>query len=541
MKKLIVFSLALFAITCTAWSQLDTIAISGTAIDTTKVYDGTTTVHIITIGEYPLLPYSQVFIDAEAHYLDASVGVDKPVVVTFTLSGDDAYRYQTPASIVLYADITPLTITADSVELQFSREYDGTTVCEVFNPGVLHGVLPGDTVDQIVAANFSSPNVGFIKPVTVTHTLIGPQAGNYLVVDSAAYLGAINRRSVTPDNISIKTVKEYDGTDTAHVIEQPTLQNVIHGDDINVFATAHYDTPEVGNDKTIYIDYQLLGADIDNYHLTADSVYPITGSIVLPLVFDSLEGDQQFVATAYGFCKNEQVTLRYHLRQGEPAYYRILFSEGEVAVGFDTNWVEVSATDSLITFPVPNGCPAKTYYATIVFQSAAGIASFYPISFRINLPNDYLIKTFDDVVSIDNSGRLDGQPNRFRTFQWLHNDEAIPNANKPYYQAIDGLEGKYAVMVNLGTDDEAMVCPTTFYPADKAVVKLMPSPVVTSTKVELQGFEEGHHQLQVFNSHGVVVHSATFEGSQHLLDLSSLPQGTYLVTVDGRSTKTLKL
>ena len=235
------------------------------------------------------------------------------------------------------------------------------------------------------------------------------------------------------------------------------------------------------------------------------------------------------------------MTLRYHLRQGEPAYYRILFSEGEVAVGFDTNWVEISATDSLITFPVPNGCPAKTYYATIEFQSAAGIASFYPISFRINLPNDYLVKTFDDVVSIDNSGRLDGQPNRFRTFQWLHNDEAIPNANKPYYQAIDGLEGKYAVMVNLGTDDEAMVCPATFYPDDKAVVKLMPSPVVTSTKVELQGFEEGHHQLQVFNSHGVVVHSATFEGSQHQLDLTTLPQGTYLVTVDGRSTKTLKL
>ena len=36
----------------TAWAQLDSIPITGTAIDTTKVYDGTTTAHIVTASSY---------------------------------------------------------------------------------------------------------------------------------------------------------------------------------------------------------------------------------------------------------------------------------------------------------------------------------------------------------------------------------------------------------------------------------------------------------------------------------------------------------
>ena len=543
MKKIFVFSLAIFAFTYTAWSQLDSIPISGTAIDTTKVYDGTTTANIITLGELPLLPYSQVTIDAEAHYLDASVGNDKPVVVTFSLSGDDAYHYQTPSSIILYADITPLPIATDGLQLQLNREYDGTTNCEVVSPGSIFGVLPGDTVEQIVTASYANPNVGYLKPITVTHTLTGPQAGNYDLVYSHFFFGSITRRIVSPNCplYYIKTIKEYDSTDIAEVYDQPTLQGTIEGDDIDLLTTANFDSPEVGDDKTIYTRHLLLGADTGNYRLMADSVYPYKGRIIPSSIFDTLEGDQQFVSSVYGYCKGEQVTLRYHLRQGEPTHYRILFSENEIAVGFDTNWVAVDVTDSLITFPVPNGCPAKSYQTTVEFFNLASVSSFYPISFRINLPNEYIVMPFDDVISIDNSGRLDGQPDRFHSYQWFHNSEAIPNATKPYYQERSDLNGQYAVMVNLDTEDEAMTCPLTFEPTDKATVSLIPSPVVNTTTVTLQGFKNQQHQLQVFNSHGIVVLHTSFQGEHHQLDLSSLPQGTYLITVDGHATKTLKI
>ena len=544
MKKLFVISLYLVAMTFAAWSQLDSIPITGTAIDTTKVYDGTTAVNIITVGEIPLLPFSQVTINAEAHYLDANVGEDKPVVVTFTLTGADAYHYQTPASIILYADITPLPIATEGLQLQLNREYDGTTNCEVTNPGSLLGVLPGDTVDQTVTAHFATPNVGYLKPVTVTHTLTGPQAGNYNLVYSHAFIGSITRRTVSPDCPLhyILTVKEYDGTDTAWVYYQPPLQGAVAGDDIALHTTANYDSPEVGDNKTIYTHHQLLGADTDNYRLVADSVYPYKGRIVLPLVFDTVDDGQQFVATAYGFCNNENVSVRFLIHQGEPAYYHLIFSDEALAAGFDdTIWHEF-VDSSLLTFPIPGNCPAGHYSAMVEFQSVGQVYTAYTFTFNINLSNAYYVLAFNDVISIDNSGRLDGQPDRFRTFQWYHNGETIPNANKPYYQEPGGLNGKYSVMVNLGTDDEAMVCPTNIYnPTDKVAIHLMPSPVVSTTTIKLQGFDEAQHQLQVFNSNGVVVHTATFQGTQHLLDLSTLPQGTYMVTVDGHSVKTLKL
>ena len=528
-----------------AWSQLDTIHISGTSIDTTKVYDGTTAANIITLGEFPLLPYNLVTIDAEAHYLDASVGEDKPVVVTFSLSGDDAYRYVTPDSIVLYADITPLPITTDGLQLQLSREYNGTTVCDVITPDTLIGVLPGDTVGLIVSATYASPNVSFINPITVSHTLIGPQAGNYSLFAPFNYIGTITRRTLNIGGHPIvRLIKEYDGTDTAHVISRPVLQNTIEGDDIDFTLNAYYDSPEVGDDKTIYFHYQLVGEDIDNYQLLLleeDTVCIEKGRIVLPLIIDTLEGDQQFVATAYGFCSNENATLRYHVQQGEPIRYRILFSEEAIAAGFDTNWVDCNPDDSLITFAIPNNCPAGHYDATIVFLNVSQVNTYYPCSFNINFNNAYLVMPFDDVISIDNSGSIDGQPDRFRTFQWYHNDELIPNYDKPYYQELGGLTGKYADMVNMGDEDEAMVCPTYFNTTSKTNIQLMPSPVVTTTTVKLQGYEETQHQLQVFNSHGVVVITTTFEGTQYQLDLSTLPQGTYLIAVDGRSTKTLKL
>ena len=526
-------------------AQLDSISISGTIIDTTKVYDGTTIANIVTVGEYPLLPYSQVLINAEAHYLDPAVGNDKPVVVTFSVTGPDAFHYQTPASIILSADITPRELTADSVVLQSFREYDGTTVCQVLSDGVLNGILPGDTVGQTVTAYHSTPFASpFIRTVTVTHTLTGPQSGNYFVTDTNIYRSTINPRTVTATkDYLIKYIKEYDGSDSAQVLEQPTLENTIAGDDIDVYVEAHFDSPEVGDEKTIYTYHHLTGSESNNYSLVADSTYYLKGRIVLPIILDPVDGERFIASSAYGYCQDEQVVLRYRLRQGEPRY-RIFFSEEAQAAGFyfDTNaWVAPSADDSLIVFPVPAGCPAGRYSAAVEMRNPADNAILLPCTFAIDMPNSYLVQTFDDVISIDNSGRLDGQPNRFHSFQWLHNDVAIPNANKPYYQEAGGLDGKYAVMVNMGSEDEAMICPLFFTPAGKATVQLMPSPVSTTTTVRLHGFADGQHQLQVFNSHGVAVYAIPFEGTQHLLDLSALPQGTYLITVDGHSTKTLKL
>ena len=116
-------------------------------------------------------------------------------------------------------------------------------------------------------------------------------------------------------------------------------------------------------------------------------------------------------------------------------------------------------------------------------------------------------------------------------------------ANKEYYQEIGGLTGEYSLIVNPNQEDEAMVCPKHDFvpmPASKALY-LLPSPVVTTTTVKLQGFDNENHTLQVYNDRGILLLSSTFLGRQYTLDLSTLPHGTYLVTVDGVSAKTLKL
>lgn len=542
MKRAIFFLLLLLASATYLRAQLDSIYISGTQIDTSKVYDGTTAAHLVTMGNWPLLPYSQVYISAEAHYLDASVGEDKPVVVTFALSGPDAARYYTPSSIILYADITARRLTADSVQIQPRREYDGTTNCAVLSEGVLHGILPADTVWQTVTAHYANSHVGMFKPIEVLHTLHGPQATNYYVDDTILRMGTITRRNVTPSLPSIKLVKEYDGTDSVQILAQPTLCNAVDGDTVHLTFTAHYDTPEVGDDKTIFTNYGLVGSASNNYLLVSDSLYPQPGRIVPPTVFDTLQDGQQFVATEYGFCADHQASLRYRLRQGEPVSYRIIFSDQTMADLFaDTAWKACDTSTNLVTFHIPADCPSGHYSATVQFVSVASVVSSFPITINVNLANRYLVRVFDDVISIDNSGSIDNCPNRFRTFQWYHNGEAIPNATLPYYQAHGNLDGQYSVMVNRGTDDEAMVCPLSFTHVDKATVRLMPSPVTTTTTIKLQGFAEGAHQLRVFNSNGVIVQTATFVGEQHKLDLSPLPQGTYLITVDGHSIRTIKM
>ena len=525
-----------------AWSQIDTISIVGTQIDSAKVYDGTLFAHGISLGTPTPALTPGLSISANARYLDPNVGTHKPVVVTYYLSGPGASNYFI-SNDTLYADITPRPLFADSVVLQASRPYDRTTDCTVLNEGVISGIVDGDTVMQTVTAHFNDPDAANFKPVTVTHTLYGPQAANYSVIDIRAYHARITKRNALPWFLYIKEAKEYDGTDSAQ-ITHVELDNVFNEDDVQLIASANFDSPEIGDNKVITAHFSLTGNDTANYFVITDSVYRKPGRIIPVFILDSIgPNGEQLVADRYGFCQGENVTLHYHILQGEPSEFRYITYPGEYeAIGFNNNH-PCSITDSTISIPLPSNCPSGVYEFYFTVWSTANEPHKYVGHFTVNMPNNYLVQTFDDVISIDNSGRLDGQPNRFRSFQWLHNGELIPGATKPYYQEIGGLTGDYSLIVNPNQDDEAMVCPKSDFvsmPAAKAIY-LLPSPVVTTTTVKLQGFDNENHSLQVYNDRGILLLNCTFSGHQHTLDLSALPHGTYLVTVDGVSAKTLKL
>lgn len=522
-----------------ATAQIDTLHIYGTAIDTSKVYDGTDLARIITLGELPPLTHgTQVNISGEAHYSDANAGLHKAVTVSFSISGPDAVFYAAPADTVIYADILPRRLEATETAISTGKTYDGNTSCEVTDPGRLDTILEGDTVWQTVTAEYASRNFAYMIPVTVTHSLYGPQAANYYVEDAQHYFASIVRRHLTATEIALDKVKEYDGSDTVHVLGAPVLVPVVDGDNIGCIMTATFDSPEPGHGKTITGHFALTESDADNYAIEPDSVIATDGAIIMPTEFIlANDGESPMEATAYGFCQGEQVQLRYRLSQGEPVSYSVIHPQSSHDLGF-TDMIGIPCTpeDTLIAFPLPAGCPGGIYPVEIQFRNEAQTVTSVNASFRVNLPNSYLVQVFDDVISIDN------RSGEFISFHWLHNGEFI-DETKPYHQEIGGLTGSYAVLTNEATADEAMVCPmTAFVPmAEKPVVTAMPSPVTDATTLKLQGFQNDHHSLQLFNSHGILVYTAEFDGRIYHLDMSALPQGAYLITVDGTSVKTLKL
>jgi filamentous hemagglutinin family protein len=110
-----------------------------------------------------------------------NVGNDKTVTTAMTISGGDMGNYILVQPTGLTADVTPrpVTITATGTDKMF----DGNTKDKVTLSS--NGVLGGDQVSFAeTGANFSDPNVGNGKTVTVTGiTGSGADAGNYVVVD----------------------------------------------------------------------------------------------------------------------------------------------------------------------------------------------------------------------------------------------------------------------------------------------------------------------------------------------------------------------
>lgn len=629
-RAVVLFSL-LSLMAGSVWAQTQ-IFVSGTQIFNTKVYDGTTDCGVYYVGQCTGISIAHnVLVTAEARYLDRHVGTAKPVEVTYTVFGDDAFHYIAPAPDTLYADITPRPLTiagcrisdkvydgtaaatvanfgtlvgvpavdsgcvfptvaaafqssaagvrcpvnvnyglvcaggtarvsdfvapatdtlyaavaprmiyVSNVRTATSKTYDGTTHCDILSMGQASGILPSDTVSYTCEANFLTPSAAMLKPVIVTIVAQGPQNRNYTFSDTTLHTGSIAPLRLQCSEPEVQLTKEYDTTDVAFVINPSAPLNVVAGDNVTLLTYAHYDSPDVADNKTITATFALSGAHAANYMAPADMVVSTEGSIILPTQLCQLEGGDLMAATATGFCQSTAAGLLYHIQQGRPTHYRLYFSSAAQSQGFvNTDWIELNPTDSLISIPVPSDCAEGDYEVYVVFVNAAHVSTVpVPATIHVNIPSAFLVQVFDDVVSLDNTTErfLDGYS------QWYHNGEPIEHNTKLYQQELGGLTGEYSVRVNVGTATEGFVCPKTFTSATKvSLIHVYPNPVLDRTHVRLQGFAEGEHQLQLFNSFGVMVFSTSFSGTDYQLDLSAMPQGSYMVHIDGRTAKTLKL
>jgi hypothetical protein len=242
-----------------------------------KAYDGTRTATLsggtlvgVKVGDIVTI------VPGNGTFADKNIGTNISVSATgYSINGADASNY------ILSAQPSGLTasITASSTALTITgvvasdKTYDGTTVATLIG-GTLVGVAAGDDVTLVAGTgSFNTKNVGIGKTVIASgYYLSGNQAVNYTLTQPS---GITARISAAPLSISAPTVtlsKVYDGN-TSAAVAAGSLTGVVPTDStkVTVAATATYDNPIVGSNKTITISYFLYGTEATNYSVPSSS------------------------------------------------------------------------------------------------------------------------------------------------------------------------------------------------------------------------------------------------------------------------------
>nr|WP_319776408.1 YDG domain-containing protein [uncultured Sphaerochaeta sp.] len=239
-----------------------------------RTYDGTTAVSgTVTAGALTgIQGTDDVRIRAQASYDSAGAGVNKPITVTYTISGPDAGNYIKPVDDTSYkGNITKKQLTVSGTSVTANKVYDGNNTAQINSSGTLSGIVTGDSVTVTASAAYADKTVAIDKTITISYALSGADAGNYLkpVADSS-YSGNITKKQITIAGTTITANKEYDGTTDVTVTSVGTSGGIVTGDSVTVSAVAAYADNSVGSEKQITVSYSLSGADAGNYLKPAD-------------------------------------------------------------------------------------------------------------------------------------------------------------------------------------------------------------------------------------------------------------------------------
>ena len=254
------------------------ITIVGAAVESSKVYDGTTKATIANAGTLSdnYDAENLTIVAGSAVYDNKNVGTGKAVAFTgFTLAGDAAANYKLIAQPTdTTADITVKEITISGAAVEASRIYDGTTDAKITNAGAPSVNYDGENLKVAAGkAAYDNKNVGKGKAVMFTgFALEGDAAANYkLTAQPDAVTADITVKEIKIVDTAVETSKVYDGNTGAEVTAAGTLEGLIDGDRVDIASgKAAYDDKNVGNGKTVtFYEFALSGDDAANYVLAA--------------------------------------------------------------------------------------------------------------------------------------------------------------------------------------------------------------------------------------------------------------------------------
>ena len=254
------------------------ITIVGAAVESSKVYDGTTEVKITNAGTLSdnYDGENLTIVAGSAAYDNKNVGTGKTVAFTgFALAGDAAANYKLIAQPTdTTADITVKEITISGAAVEASRIYNGTTDAKITNEGTPSVNYDGENLKVAAGkAAYDNKNVGAGKTVTFTgFALEGDAAANYkLTAQPESVTADITVKEIKIVDTAVEASKVYDGSTDAKVTAAGTFDGLVDGDKVAIVpGKALYNDKNVGNGKTVtFYDFALSGEDAANYVLSA--------------------------------------------------------------------------------------------------------------------------------------------------------------------------------------------------------------------------------------------------------------------------------
>ncbi|MDH6242125.1 filamentous hemagglutinin family protein [Polynucleobacter sphagniphilus] len=185
-----------------------------------------------------------------------------------SLTGSDAANY------LLTATEGTLTIAPASLIIKAAADtkvYDGSNVSSV--PVVFNGLQGSDSASATQV--FNSPNVlGTNTTLVSSYTVNDGNSGNNYQVSTQTGSGSITPAPVVISGITAAN-KVYDGTTLATLNTSGMVTaGVVSGQAINTAATGAFDSPSVGNGKTVnlsLVNTAGINTDLTNYNISNQS------------------------------------------------------------------------------------------------------------------------------------------------------------------------------------------------------------------------------------------------------------------------------
>ncbi len=408
-------------------------------------------------------------------------------------------------SVSLMAEQTLVKFNMTEAVKVSEKVYDGTTAAQTTGGAfqIFGNVSEEDEVFvKLETAYFDNANVGGGHKVYLEFVLDGQDADKYALEPSyeldSVTNGIIKAKTlgVNLDDLNIAIEKMFAEKDaSANVLTPASIDEneIIAGDEVSLITTARYENAAVGIDKTITAYFRLEGAGVGNYDLDRSSyVYSTEGIITIPIKPEPFD-DGSFFHTSdpTGSCPGSDDYATFKLVDGKVSQVSIYYGEKAKEVGFEDveNAAPSAWTTNAIDIVIPEGAPCGAYEAEVILTYIGEMGAKYstgrlPFKFTVHVSAADIVKMYEDVVGVRD---LD---NRYVTYQWLRDGQAIPGATKAYYQEEGGLKGIYTIQITTEDGEVYTSCEQSFgnvptAPAAKKIVAADGSLVIVTENGEM--------------------------------------------------------